>query len=418
MNGRKHLGWWLGLLVLLSACRPGAARPLVVSGYLEARMVDVIAVEGGRVLQVRVEEGDVVRPGQPLVDLDPAFLEAQIRMAEAQVAQARAALEALEAGPREEDLREAAARVDQAQALRDGAYQAWQDAQAMLREPQDLLLQREVAAAQVRAAQARLEQAVALKDIAERLKSRAEAAMREWERLPPALRPPLPAEVRDAAYAYWSAWAEVNRAGAAYDGSRALLEYLDAVIRDPIALRTQVVEAEGRYRAAEAVLEAARAQQAALRAGASPEQREAARARLRQAEAALEALKARRSRFQLLAPRGGIVALRAVEPGERVAPGTRVLQLMDLQTLELVVYIPEAALGRVRPGMKVPVTVEGFPGERFEGVIVHIAEEASFIPRNVQSPEERARLTFAVRIRLENPDGRLKPGVPADVEIP
>jgi HlyD family secretion protein len=51
-------------------------------------------------------------------------------------------------------------------------------------------------------------------------------------------------------------------------------------------------------------------------------------------------------------------------------------------------------------------------------VIVHIAEEASFIPRNVQSPEERARLTFAVRIRLENPDGRLKPGVPADVEIP
>jgi multidrug efflux pump subunit AcrA (membrane-fusion protein) len=277
MNGRKHLGWWLGWLVLLSACRPGSARPLVVSGYLEARMVDVIAVEGGRVLQVRVEEGDVVRPGQPLVDLDPVFLEAQIRMAEAQVAQARAALEALEAGPREEDLREAAARVDQAQALRDGAYQAWQDAQAMLREPQDLLLQREVAAAQVRAAQARLEQAVALKDIAERLKSRAEAAMREWERLPPALRPPLPAEVRNAAYAYWSAWAEVNRAGAAYDGSRALLEYLDAVIRDPIALRTQVVEAEGRYRAAEAALEAARAQQAALRAGASPEQREAAR---------------------------------------------------------------------------------------------------------------------------------------------
>ena len=62
MNERKHLGWWLGLLVLLSACRPGAARPLVVSGYLEARTVDVIAVEGGRVLQVRVEEGDVVRP--------------------------------------------------------------------------------------------------------------------------------------------------------------------------------------------------------------------------------------------------------------------------------------------------------------------------------------------------------------------
>jgi len=242
--------------------------------------------------------------------------------------------------------------------------------------------------------------------------------MREWERLPPSLRPPLPAEVRDAAYAYWSAWAEVNRAGAAYDGSRALLEYLDAVIRDPIALRAQVVEAEGRYRAAEAALEAARAQQAALRAGASPEQREAARARLRQAEAALEALKARRARFQLLAPQGGIVALRAVEPGERVAPGTRVLQLMDLQTLELVVYIPEAALGRVRPGMKVPVTVEGFPGERFEGVIVQIAEEASFTPRNVQSPEERARLTFAVRIRLENPDGRLKPGVPVDVELP
>ena len=288
----------------------------------------------------------------------------------------------------------------------------------MLREPQELRMQQAIAAAQARAAQAQLEQAVAMNDIAEILKNRAEAAMRNREQLPPNLRPPLPVEVLDAPYAYWAAWAEVNRAGAAYDGSRALRDYLDAVVKDPLTLRTQVVEAEGRYRAAEAALEVAQARLTALRAGATPEQREAARARLRQAEAALEALKARRGRYVLQAPQEGIVATRAAEPGELVAPGTRVMQLMDLRILTLTVYVPETALGRVRPGMRVPVIVEGFPGERFEGLITHVAEEASFTPRNVQTQEERAHLTFAVRIRLENPEGRLKPGMPADVEVP
>ncbi|GBD08449.1 p-hydroxybenzoic acid efflux pump subunit AaeA [Candidatus Thermoflexus japonica] len=408
----------IGFLGFAGACGPAVERPLRASGYLEAQTIDVIVVEGGRVLQVWVEEGDAVQAGQRLMELDPAFLDAQIRMAEAQVAQARAALQALEAGPREEDVREAMALVDQARALRDGAYRAWQDALAMLREPQELQIQQAVAAAQARAAQARLEQAVAMKDIAALLKNRAEATLRSWEQLPPSLRPPLPVEVLDAPYAYWAAWAEVNRAGAAYDGSRALRDYLEAVVRDPLALRTQVVEAEGRYRAAEAALEAAQARLTALRAGATPEQREAARARLRQAEAALEALKARRGRYVLQAPQDGIVASRAAEPGELVAPGTRVMQLMDLRTLTLTVYVPETALGRVRPGMRVPVTVEGFPGERFEGQITHVAEEASFTPRNVQTQEERVHLTFAVRIRLENPEGRLKPGMPADVEVP
>ncbi|MCS6963264.1 efflux RND transporter periplasmic adaptor subunit [Thermoflexus sp.] len=414
----KLRAFLFSLLAFAIACQPGIERPLRASGYLEAQTIDVIAVEGGRVLQVWVEEGEAVQAGQPLMELDPAFLEAQIRMAEAQVAQARAALEALEAGPRDEDVREAMALVDQAQALRDGTYQAWQDALVMWREPQELQIQRAVAAAQARAAQARLEQAVAMKEIAEILKNRAEAAIRDWEQLPPNLRPPLPGEVRDAPYAYWAAWAEVNRAGVAYDGSRALRDYLDAVVQDPLTLRIQVVEAEGRYRAAEAALEAARARLVALRAGATREQREAARARLRQAEAALEALKARRGRYTLQAPQDGIVALRAVEPGELVAPGTRVMQLMDLRILTLTVYIPETALGRVRPGMNVPVMVEGFPDERFEGLVTHIAEEASFTPRQVQTQEERVHLTFAARIRLENPEGRLKPGMPADVEVP
>lgn len=417
MKRMFHL-FLIGLLGFASACRPAMERPLRASGYLEAQTIDVIAVEGGRVLQVWVEEGDAVQAGQRLMELDPALLDAQIRMAEAQVAQARAALDALEAGPREEDVREAMALADQARALRDGAYQAWQDALAMLREPQELRMQQAIAAAQARAAQAQLEQAVAMKDIAEILKNRAEAAMRNREQLPPNLRPPLPVEVLDAPYAYWAAWAEVNRVGAAYDGSRALRDYLDAVVKDPLTLRTQVVEAEGRYRAAEAALEVAQARLTALRAGATPEQREAARARLRQAEAALEALKARRGRYVLQAPQEGIVATRAAEPGELVAPGTRVMQLMDLRILTLTVYVPETALGRVRPGMRVPVIVEGFPGERFEGLITHVAEEASFTPRNVQTQEERAHLTFAVRIRLENPEGRLKPGMPADVEVP
>ena len=81
--------------------------------------------------------------------------------------------------------------------------------------------------------------------------------------------------------------------------------------------------------------------------------------------------------------------------------------------MTLTVYVPEAELGRVSLGQEAEVLVDaydqGFPGE-----VVHIASQAEFTPKNVQTQEERVHMVFAVKIRLDNPDQLLKPGMPAD----
>ncbi|HXV99402.1 MAG TPA: SH3 domain-containing protein, partial [Anaerolineae bacterium] len=68
-------------------------------------------------------------------------------------------------------------------------------------------------------------------------------------------------------------------------------------------------------------------------------------------------------------------------------------------------------------GQQARVYVDAYPGEIFEGVVSFIAHEAEFTPRNVQTKEERVNLVFGVKITLDNPDHRLKPGMPADAEL-
>ena len=79
--------------------------------------------------------------------------------------------------------------------------------------------------------------------------------------------------------------------------------------------------------------------------------------------------------------------------------------------------MPETRVGQVTLGQMVRVTVDSFPGRAFEGTVVHIADSAEFTPRNVATKEERVNLVFGVEIDLENEDGALKPGMPADAQF-
>ncbi len=117
------------------------------------------------------------------------------------------------------------------------------------------------------------------------------------------------------------------------------------------------------------------------------------------------------------APLNGVVLERLFEPGEIAAPGSTLLVLGDLFTLNLTVYVPEDRYGQIILGRTYPVTVDSFPGTTFEGVVTHIADQAEFTPRNVQTVEGRKTTVFAVRLSLANPDLKLKPGMPADVNF-
>jgi HlyD family secretion protein len=136
-----------------------------------------------------------------------------------------------------------------------------------------------------------------------------------------------------------------------------------------------------------------------------------------QAEAALGQARARLADARLEAPLDGVVLRKNLEPGATAAPGAAIVTLVDPSDLWLRAYIAETDLGRVRVGQSARVTVDAFPGQPFEGRVTEVASAAEFTPRNVQTQKERVNLVFRVRITVASPDGRLKPGMPADAVI-
>ena len=206
-----------------------------------------------------------------------------------------------------------------------------------------------------------------------------------------------------------------DAAAAALRQARAALAAAEANQRTVSVRRLDVAAAQAQVRQAEAATEGARAGLVALR------QREqevaAARAAVAQAEAALALALAARDQTVLRAPLAGTVIARQLEVGDFAAPGTPILTVADLTRAYLRVFVPETAIARVRLGHPVEVRVDAFPDRVFRGRVREVASRAEFTPGNVQTREERTKLVFAVRIEVPNPDGLLKPGLPADAVI-
>lgn len=155
-----------------------------------------------------------------------------------------------------------------------------------------------------------------------------------------------------------------------------------------------------------------------LEEGPRAEKVEAQEARVRAAEAALDGAEALLANATIVAPFSGIVTVRHREPGEVVGPGAPVLTLRDPDDRWVRIYVPGDAIGRVSVGQGATVTSDTYPDRRYEGRVTFIGSEAEFTPRNVQTPEERTRLVYPVKIRITgDPSYDLKPGIPADVSL-
>ena len=172
-------------------------------------------------------------------------------------------------------------------------------------------------------------------------------------------------------------------------------------------------DARTRRDAAVRAVAAAKALVDKLHAGPRPEEIEAARAQQQAAEAVIATVKQRIADATVLAPRAGIITQRAAEPGEVLPPGALLEVLTDLAHPWLTVYIDEPSLARVRVGDEARVRVDGRTDD-FAGRVGSVADTAEFTPKNVQTPEERAKLVFKVKIALDNAQGVFKPGMPAD----
>jgi HlyD family secretion protein len=155
-----------------------------------------------------------------------------------------------------------------------------------------------------------------------------------------------------------------------------------------------------------------------VRTGPRRERVEAQRAVLAQAEAALREHDAALANMVLEASFDGVVTVRHREPGEIVPAGSPVLTVMNRDDRWVRVYVPETRLGAVRLGQGAAISCDTYPGKSYRGEVVYVAPEAEFTPKNVQTPEERVKLVYAVKVRVTgDPSYDLKPGMPADVRL-
>lgn len=144
---------------------------------------------------------------------------------------------------------------------------------------------------------------------------------------------------------------------------------------------------------------------------------EVARARIQSAEAGRTLAQVNINDTRTLAPFSGTVLQKLVEEGEVVAAGTPIVTFVNLSNLYVKVYLPERDIGKVKLGSAARVYVDAFPKRFFEATVSEIAQQAEFTPRDIHMKDERVKLVFAVKLAIKNPEGFLKPGMPADARI-
>jgi len=394
---------------------------LQASGTIEAVSVDISPELAGKVAEVLVDEGQPVKKGDTLLRLDDSLLAAQRAVADASVDSAKSALAAAQTNYElalqnalsiEQDSNtsawrfsapdefnqpawyfEQSAQIASAQVEADAAQKALAEAQSNLEQVIHDLNNADFLAAESRLADARAAFLVA-KDVKTSADFAAEGGALQ----------------KAADEAYNAALAELNAAQSSYN------KLLDS------KARLNVLYARGRLIVAQQRFDAAHARLLALQTGAdSPavviahKSLDQAHAAVQQAQANLALLDAQVSKLTVASPLDATILTRNVEPGEFVQPGATVLVMADLDQLTITVYVPEDRIGEISVNQQAEVTVDSFPGVTFSAQVLHIADQAEFTPRNVQTVEGRSSTVYAVKLAVSDPQGKLKPGMPADV---
>ena len=181
--------------------------------------------------------------------------------------------------------------------------------------------------------------------------------------------------------------------------------------------RKQFDDAEARYTIAKAQLSSAEQGLGKLQKFARPEDLAAARARASQAKATADLLKKQLSDAVVVAPVAGTVTHKPIEQGELVSAGSVIATISRIDQMNLMIYVSENELGKAKLGGIADVYIDTYPDRAFPAKIVYISPIAEFTPKNVQTKEDRTKLVFGVKLVIENKDGVLKSGMPADAYV-
>jgi len=246
-----------------------------------------------------------------------------------------------------------------------------------------------------------------LYSLAERDKARLKEAQAILERLKAGARIE---EIRKAGAAVEQARAELGKARRDLERARSIHESGSMSDSDFDAIKSA-------FDITKAGFDSAVEQLKLLKAGTRKEDIRAAEYSVAQAREALRASETRLSDAVINSPVDGVVLRKDAEVGEVVGAGMPICTIGDLRRPWIKVYVREERLGLVKLGQRAEVSVDSYPGKVYEGLVERISSEAEFTPKSVQTQEERVKLVFWVKVRVENPEGELKPGMPADVRL-
>jgi HlyD family secretion protein len=147
------------------------------------------------------------------------------------------------------------------------------------------------------------------------------------------------------------------------------------------------------------------------------EEIESAKANVEKNKVSMELIQQNIDDCTIKSPVTGIVSKKYSETGEYVTPGSSVLKISDLKTVNLFIYITEPELGKVKLGQIAEVSIDSYKDKIYKGEIIYISPEAEFTPKSIQTKEERTKLVYAVKIRIPNSELDLKSGMPADAKL-
>ncbi len=190
------------------------------------------------------------------------------------------------------------------------------------------------------------------------------------------------------------------------DVSQRAYERTKRLYAEKAATAQQLDQAERDYRTLLAQMEAARAQSKSVAMEAVS------------ADAQVAQIRDRIAKSRVTNPRAGTVLTTYVRAGEMVQIGTPLYRIANLDTLELRAYVSEPQLSTFRVGQSVNVRVDRNGSMMtLPGTISWVSSTSEFTPTPVQTRDERADLVYALKVRVANPDGALKIGMPADLSL-
>lgn len=181
--------------------------------------------------------------------------------------------------------------------------------------------------------------------------------------------------------------------------------------------KRQLEETNTRYEVTKAQYNSAKENYSKIKNLARPEEIAQAKANYEKADAASKLIEKNIRDCFVTSPIKGTVVKSYIEMGETVSMLSSLAKVTDLSIVELVIYVPENVLGKIKTGQKAEITTDSYAGKVYEGKVIFISPEAEFTPKNIQTKDERTKLVFAVKIEVPNPNNELKAGMPADAKV-